>query len=609
MRYEDDSHINETADALYAHFLSTKQESLKLSDALKGYVEEGSPYRHTYMQYLQRRKGPAADLLAVSGQTEGLQQLVRDGILTPEDLEKCAARMTDPANPMPWIRLRSFIHRMEMQADDKTQAGGDIFRDSTALSAQQRTACGGVDRGDLSSRHAAHQIMRQCQREIYEAAPYLYAAIAVLQPEASDTIAAMGTDGERLLYREAWLTDCWVRDPALVRCVYLHTLLHCLYGHLWITGGRRTDPMLHLAMDVQITCLIEDTCRNDEKLRALLGIYETSETLQSLYDRGKHSVWNCMTMKDVIERELSDEECTALRELCGEDDHGMWPKEIIQDGGCEAGQETRQDTAWKSKLSPAGTWQNIRRLSIEALQESICGEKSAGRGISGTGRGIGGFGIGTSAGDERLVLKHITPSKTDYRTFLRKFTVWQETVETDPENFDYIYYTLGMERYQGMPLIEPLEYREGNRLEQLVIAIDTSGSVKDDIVRRFLEETFAVLSDKENFFSRMEVWIIQCDLVIEEVVKITSKREWDHYLEHMEIIGRGGTDFRPVFRYVEECRAKGEMEKLKALLYYTDGDGAYPTQAPDYEAAFVFVKESSAIAQVPQWARVLQLPE
>ena len=33
-----------------------------------------------------------------------------------------------------------------------------------------------------------------------------------------------------------------------------------------------------------------------------------------------------------------------------------------------------------------------------------------------------------------------------------------------------------MEQYGNLPLIEPLEYKEVNRLEELVIAIDTSGS-------------------------------------------------------------------------------------------------------------------------------------
>ena len=56
------------------------------------------------------------------------------------------------------------------------------------------------------------------------------------------------------------------------------------------------------------------------------------------------------------------------------------------------------------------------------------------------------------------------------------------------------------------------------------------------------------------------------------------------------IHGRGGTDFRPVFEEVERMREKREFSDLKALIYFTDGDGIYPEKKPDYETAFVFVK-------------------
>ena len=68
------------------------------------------------------------------------------------------------------------------------------------------------------------------------------------------------------------------------------------------------------------------------------------------------------------------------------------------------------------------------------------------------------------------------------------------------------------------------------------------------------------------------------------------------------IQGRGGTDFTPVFRYVEELRRKGELKALKALLYFTDGDGVYPRERTDYQTAFVFLHQSDKMDQVPAWA-------
>ena len=44
----------------------------------------------------------------------------------------------------------------------------------------------------------------------------------------------------------------------------------------------------------------------------------------------------------------------------------------------------------------------------------------------------------------------------------------------DPDEFDYVYYTYGLKLYRNMPLIKPLEYREVKRIQEFVIAIDTS---------------------------------------------------------------------------------------------------------------------------------------
>ena len=71
---------------------------------------------------------------------------------------------------------------------------------------------------------------------------------------------------------------------------------------------------------------------------------------------------------------------------------------------------------------------------------------------------------------------------------------------------------------------------------------------------------------------------------------------------HITIQGRGGTDFTPVFRYVEELRRKKELKDLKALLYFTDGDGVYPRERTDYQTAFVFLHKSDRMEHVPPWA-------
>jgi predicted metal-dependent peptidase len=170
------------------------------------------------------------------------------------------------------------------------------------------------------------------------------------------------------------------------------------------------------------------------------------------------------------------------------------------------------------------------------------------------------------------------------------------------ESFDYIPYLYGLARYGNVPLIEHLEYQEVHKLEELVIAIDTSGSCRTDTVRRFMEETYGILSDRENFFRKMNVYIIQCDFCVQDVAHITCEEEWKEYLGHLTIHGRSGTDFRPVFAYVEELQQKKALQNLKGLLYFTDGDGIYPQKPVGYETAFVFYREKERHQQVPAWA-------
>lgn len=227
----------------------------------------------------------------------------------------------------------------------------------------------------------------------------------------------------------------------------------------------------------------------------------------------------------------------------------------------------------------------------------------------GVGTGAISQGIGSQAGNKKDSMRLKKPGTYDFHSYLRKFAVTGEELETDTESFDYIPYLYGLEHYGNMPLIEHLEHREVHKLEELVIAIDTSGSCDLETVRRFMEETYGILSNHENFFKKMNVYILQCDFQVQHVARITSEDAWKKYMEDLTIHGRSGTDFRPVFQYVEELRRKEKLKNLKGLLYFTDGDGIYPEKVTDYRTAFVFYHEKSQHQKVPDWALQLTLED
>jgi predicted metal-dependent peptidase len=54
--------------------------------------------------------------------------------------------------------------------------------------------------------------------------------------------------------------------------------------------------------------------------------------------------------------------------------------------------------------------------------------------------------------------------------------------------------------------------------------------------------------------------------------------------------GGGGTDFRPVFEYVESLN-----EDFKFLIYFTDGEGSFPDHEPVIDTLWVMPKHKTKI--------------
>lgn len=216
-----------------------------------------------------------------------------------------------------------------------------------------------------------------------------------------------------------------------------------------------------------------------------------------------------------------------------------------------------------------------------------------------------------SGGDELILgnLEEATRTRYDYDAILRKFTIEGEEIKVNPDEFDYIYYTYGLRTYGNLPLIEPLEYAEDKKIRDFVIAIDTSGSVRGELVKKFLEKTYEILSTSASFYKNVNIHIVQCDTKIQEDIVITNLDDLTAFTDNMTVKGFGGTDFRPVFTYVDELIAAKKLEHLKGLIYLTDGYGIYPTKKPDYDVIFAFMNRDLNRLNVPAWAIQVVLEE
>ena len=195
----------------------------------------------------------------------------------------------------------------------------------------------------------------------------------------------------------------------------------------------------------------------------------------------------------------------------------------------------------------------------------------------------------------------------DYRAFLRQFAVDDENIHLSDDEFDYVFYTYGLELYGDMPLIEPLEYRQERRVRDFAIVIDTSSSVTEKVVQDFIDATYDVLTSEGGFFERTCIHIVQADRRVTSDTRITSAADLDRWRRAIHLYGGGGTDFRPAIDYVRRLQAEGEFSDLRGLVYFTDGWGIYPSQMPPFKCAFVFYDEDHRPEIVPSWAQQLVL--
>lgn len=378
-----------------------------------------------------------------------------------------------------------------------------------------------------------------------------------------------GTDGFVMYYHPGRIGGMYKEQPVDLCRLYLHMVLHCVFRHL-IRRGERDKRLWDLSCDIAVESMIDSMhIRTVKKAQSWLR-QETYRHLQK-----KQKVLTAEKIYGILEKENVDErKISQLEREFQRDAHGYWP----------------DDKDDRKKQEIENKWQN-QSSRMETEMETFAKESAS------------------SSGDLLAQVRVENRERFDYREFLRKFAVFREETCIDEESFDYIFYSYGLSLYGNMPLVEPLEWREAKKIEEFVIVVDTSMSCSGELVKKFLEETYSILGEQDSYFQKINIHILQCDEQVREDRKIESREELKEYMEHLDLRGEGGTDFRPAFAYVQEMLDKHEFQQLKGLLYFTDGQGVYPSRMPPYQTAFVFLKEDYEDADVPPWAIKLILEE
>lgn len=407
----------------------------------------------------------------------------------------------------------------------------------------------------------------------------------------------LGTDGELIYYQPMHILKRYQMGDKLVSHDYLHMIMHCIFRHNFISANIQKelwDLACDIAVEYQIASLHIQCIDNiflNEKETAIEELKKTTPliTAEAIYASFRSGI--------------SEKDLQEYQRIFTTDDHSMWYEDQPENnsGEGEDNDTGNQDIPVTPEKNNE-TDENERRKEKQKYLTQIWRDLS-----EHIQSELQNFAKqqGCESGTMLQSLQHLNRERYDYAEFLKKFAVMGEVMKLDMDSFDYQLYAYGLQLYGNVALIEPLEYREVKRIREFVIAIDTSGSVEGELVQKFMTKTFNILKSTDSFFSRVAIWIIQCDTEIQEAVKICNEEELDQYLKTMSLKGFGGTDFRPVFTYVDTLIARKEFSNLKGMVYFTDGYGTFPENKPQYKTAFAFLRsdyEQYSSPDVPTWA-------
>ena len=408
-------------------------------------------------------------------------------------------------------------------------------------------------------------ILLASRNELYLNLPYLDVVLCGLafQPGENVTLS-LATDGQTLYYNGSFLAERYLRGRVLCNRAYLHVLLHCMLRHL-AKKYQHAPELWDLACDVAVENILDELhypCLEFGLVPIKQKIY--GRCLGEMPVITAEGVYRWLQKQNYTEYQLAQ-----LQRAFLVDDHGLWaPPEKEQKQRVQ-----QQDDQWRDRSEKTRT----------AMETVLAGEATGGQPIL-----------------EQV--KVATRDDVDYRAFLRRFAVPREIMAVDGDGFDYAYYTYGLQLYGNLPLVEYPETKEEKRIEDFVIAVDTSMSTNGELVRQFLACFFNDTATTEIYTRKVNIYILQCDNQVRKETAIHDLEELRRYMESFELSGGSATDFRPVFRRVQELQAEGAFTNLRGLIYFTDGMGIYPQKRPSYDVAFVLLEEPPISVKMPPWA-------
>jgi predicted metal-dependent peptidase len=335
--------------------------------------------------------------------------------------------------------------------------------------------------------------------------------------------------------------------------VLAHEALHCALSH-FARRGHRLQHRWDLACDLAINTLLVDDGLTPPPNALLVDDYREM-TAEEIYP---------LLNEQDDERETLDQHVYDKQPSEGGQGQTPPPPSQPQDpgqSGSSSGQATEQDQtdAGSPQTDDSGTGatrdaasqpsplspQERESLSIQWQQRLAGAAQQA-------------MLAGKFGGSLARLVDHMLQPQLPWRNLLA-----HHLSNLARDDFSY----MRPSRREGSAILPSL--RSGQI--DLVVAIDTSGSLKDDEISRFLSEIDALKSQ-----IRARITLLPCDDHLADNAPWLFE-PWEEFRLPSQVKGGGGTDFRPVFQWVLKQGIQPEL-----LVYFTDAQGTFPESPPLY---------------------------
>ena len=276
----------------------------------------------------------------------------------------------------------------------------------------------------------------------------------------------VGTDGQYFYYENRKVLEKYLLDRNNLTKTFFHSVIHCILKHPFIFEG--ANFIENIACDIIVESIIID-------LQKTKPSFIEEENKVTIINEIKDNV-NSFVPINVIEYlgALNENTIKHYQSIFKVDDHDFWTnnssssgtnqnegdeiednnKQNINEGSNNLNNEKKDRENNDKKNHPDSKCQDLSNRWQDIAEELTMDLEN--------------FSIsqGVLSGDLINNLSNLKREEEDYSTFLKQFAVMGEVMKSNPDEFDIIYYTYGLNLYKNVALVEPLEYRDEKRIKQ-----------------------------------------------------------------------------------------------------------------------------------------------